>query len=242
MSALPPASRVTAVLAAAFSIAACSGDAASSFTALAESRNGGNASARSCNGTIGAVTVDEVTVPFGATCRLEGTIVEGDIKVFPGGTLDASAVRVDGNVQAVDAAAVTLRDASRVNGDVQVKRRALATVTDTYIGGDLQVEERDASLVARNVTVDGNVQVSKAATASLTELRVDGDVQFVENRRALSAVSTVVRGNFQVFKNLGGVTLTSNRVAQDLQCKENSPAPQGGNNEAGDKEDQCALL
>jgi hypothetical protein len=46
-----------------------------------------------------------------------------------------------------------------------------------------------------------------------------------------------------VFQNPGGVSITSNRVNGNLQCKENVPAPTGGGNIVqGNKEDQCAGL
>jgi hypothetical protein len=46
----------------------------------------------------------------------------------------------------------------------------------------------------------------------------------------------------QVFQNTGGVRLLNNRIAENLQCKENDPPPTGSGNIAGDKEDQCAGL
>jgi hypothetical protein len=70
---------------------------------------------RVCGGTIGAVTVDNLRVPQQATCRLQGTIVQGTIKVEHAARLVASAVRVIGNVQAEGAASVTVAS-SRVGG------------------------------------------------------------------------------------------------------------------------------
>ena len=55
---------------------------------------------RSCRGTLGAVTVDNLRVPQGATCTLNGTRVKGTIKVQRRATLNATNVRVVGNVQA----------------------------------------------------------------------------------------------------------------------------------------------
>jgi hypothetical protein len=46
----------------------------------------------------------------------------------------------------------------------------------------------------------------------------------------------------QIFQNTGGVKLLRNMVAENLQCKSNFPAPTGGGNIAGDKEDQCENL
>lgn len=85
--------------------------------------------------------------------------------------------------------------------------------------------------------VDGNIQVKRRAFALVEGSTIDGDLQVEERGASLEA-----RGNFQVFKNSGGVELVSNWIRQNLQCKENCPAPFGGGNVAGEKEDQCARL
>lgn len=156
-----------------------------------------------CIGTIGPVTLDNVLVPDGRSCTLNGTRVQGTVLVLTDATLSASGVRVNGNIQADGARAVYLNPGSLVGGNVQIKQ-----------GG----------------------------SARLDRARVDGDVQLESNRRALRAVKTQVGGNFQVFQNTGGVTLLQNRIAENLQCKENIPAPVGKGNIAGSKEDQCANL
>ena len=46
-----------------------------------------SAEERTCRGTIGAVTVDNLRVPQGATCTLNGTHVKGTVKVQRGATL-----------------------------------------------------------------------------------------------------------------------------------------------------------
>lgn len=225
----------------ALALAACeSGSSLGVETALLES--GAVANATACRGALGAESVEKVYVPRGASCTLDGTQVEGDVIVGTGGSLTATGARVEGNVQAEDAVAISLLGDTYVGGDVQVKRRALVTVTASTIIGDLQLEERGASLVASDVEIGGDLQVKKAAAADITLTRIDGDLQLEENSGALVATQTDVRGNLQVTKNRGGVTLEDNTVAQALQCKENSPAPQGGGNVAGEKEEQCSAL
>jgi hypothetical protein len=50
-------------------------------------------------------------------------------------------------------------------------------------------------------------------------------------------------GDLQLFANLGGTTVSGNRVSGNLQCQDNPPAPVGGCNVvAGHREDQRALL
>lgn len=77
-------------------VAASAGLLAAPPGALAEERD--------CVGAIGAETVDNVRVPEGAACTMNGTFVKGTVKVERGATLEAQAVRVVGNVQGEGAA------------------------------------------------------------------------------------------------------------------------------------------
>ena len=159
---------------------------------------------RRCAGSIGSFTVDNLRVPPGKTCTLNGTRVKGTIKVESNATLYAKGVRVVGNVQAENAKLVSVTCLSIVGGSIQVKQGGAATIT---------------------------------------RAKVNGDIQFDENVRALKANYNTVGGNIQVVKNTGGVQLVGNRIDGNLQCKENRPAPTGGNNIVrGSKEDQCRRL
>ncbi len=84
--------------------------------------------------------------------------------------------------------------------------------------------------------------MTKAGGARISGLFIGGDLQLSENIGVLSSSGTRVRGNLQVVKNSGGVLLLNNTIAQSLQCKENTPAPTGSGNVAGDKEEQCRAL
>ena len=156
-----------------------------------------------CNGTIGAVTLDNVMVPDGASCTLRGTRLKGTLKVGTNATLIAQGVRINGNLQAEGSTAVTVSGASLIGGSVQIKQ---------------------------------------GRSAAITGARITGDLQFDEMRGSLIALQNVVGGNLQAFKNAGGLAIDSNRIAENLQCKENTPPPVGGGNTAGSKEDQCAAL
>jgi hypothetical protein len=52
-----------------------------------------------CTGTFGAITLDNIVVPDGPTCTLNGTR-EGNVVILTGPTLKANGVRVNGNIQA----------------------------------------------------------------------------------------------------------------------------------------------
>ncbi|MCG8350418.1 MAG: hypothetical protein MI924_21850 [Chloroflexales bacterium] len=157
-----------------------------------------------CETSLGAVAVKGLVVPDGASCTLDGTMVEQDIFVGSGANLVANAVKVGGDIQGKGAK------------DVQI-------MPDSVVGGDIQLKE--------------------GGSATMDHVKVRGDVQLELNSRMLNVSATVVGGSLQVFKNTGGVTLNGNQVIEDIQCKENTPDPTGGENSAGNKkEDQCAQL
>jgi len=207
-----------------------------------DGRDSSRTDPESCRGTLGAVTVEQVNVPSGATCVLDGTRVRGNVFVRRGATLEAYGARIDGNIQAEDAQEVRTAAGTFVDGNIQVKRRAFTLIEDTTVEGDVQVEEWGATLEAWRNVIGGNLQFKKADAATVLETRIDGDLQLEENAGRLTATANRVRGNLQVSKNRGGVSLVDNRVSQALQCKENSPAPVGGGNVAGEKEGQCRGL
>jgi hypothetical protein len=159
-----------------------------------------------CRGTIGARTVDNLRVPQGASCTLNGTMVQGTIKVENGATLVANGVRVIGNVHSEGYRSITLREGSRVGGSVQLENGL------------------------------------SSGTGKLVQTRINGDLQFEANRAKMVARGSTILANLQAFQNTGGVVLQNNRIAENLQCKQNNPPPIGGGNQAGDKEGQCAAL
>jgi hypothetical protein len=114
-----------------------------------------------CRGTIGATTVDNLRVPSGATCTLNGTKVEGTIKVENNAKLYANGVRVIGNIQSEGFQAITVREGSKVGGSVQLENGqsdGSGKVLSTRINGDLQFFSNEAKMVARNNTILANLQ------------------------------------------------------------------------------------
>jgi hypothetical protein len=148
------------------------------------------------------------------------------------GTIGAVTVEVD-----VPSGAICTLEGTRVQGNVTVRTEATLVAISVRVDGNIQAEDARRVEVVAMPYVDGNIQVKRRAFAL-----VEGNLQLEENRRTLAAFRNDVRGNFQVFKNSGGVELVSNWIRQNLQCKENRPAPFGGGNVAGEKEDQCARL
>ena len=136
---------------------------------------------RTCRGTLGATTVDNLRVPSGATCTLTGTKVKGTIKVQRGATLHASAIRVIGNIQAENAARVK--------------------VVLSHIGGSIQiVQSRNASTLSKldRNTVKQDVQYfENRGNIRLTRNRINGNLQCKANNPRPTGGGNIVGGNKQ---------------------------------------------
>ncbi|HVM25193.1 MAG TPA: hypothetical protein VM253_07345 [Candidatus Limnocylindrales bacterium] len=113
----------------------------------------------SCDGEIGAIEVEDVTVPDHASCTLEGTTVHGNIEVGSDASLEARSVSVDGDIQAEGALSVNVVD-STVEGNVQLEEGGRSKVSGTTIDGDLQWSGLEDTLEATDNTIDGNLQAN----------------------------------------------------------------------------------
>lgn len=132
--------------------------------ALAVFAPAAQAEERVCRGTIGATTVDDLRVPQGASCTLNGTRVEGTVKVERNARLTANGIRVKGNVQSEGFKNIVLRRASVVVGSVQLEnglRDGSGRVLNTRINGDLQFFSNKARMIARGNTILANFQANQ---------------------------------------------------------------------------------
>jgi hypothetical protein len=145
------------------------------------------------------------------------------------------------NVVVPDRADCTLRG-TRVDGNIKVMTGATLRADAVVVGGNIQSESAAGVFVNPGSSVGGSIQVKQGGAATIDGVAIGGDLQFEENRGPLVAIRNVVDGNLQAVQNTGGLTIADNRIRENLQCKENRPAPTGGGNVAGDAEDQCAAL
>lgn len=138
-----------------------------------------------CRGSIGAQRYENLEVPAGASCTLNGTIIDGNIKVGTNATLHAIAVVVGGNIQAESAADVMVNNTSTVGGSIQIKQGGSATIDQVQVTGDLQLESNRSTLGITNNRVGGNIQVTQNRGGVLiTDNRIDGNLQCKENMPA----------------------------------------------------------
>ncbi len=141
-----------------------------------------SAEERQCRGIIGAVRLDNIRVPDGATCTLNGTRAQGTVYVGTRSTLVANGVLVNGNIQSEGAASVTVRSGSFVGGNIQVKQGQRATIARTTINGDLQFDANRGALAANNNVVGSNMQVvGNTGGVSLNNNRIAQNLQCKEN-------------------------------------------------------------
>lgn len=154
---------------------------------------------RICRGTIGARTIDDnVRVPQGATCTLNGTYVKGDVKAFKGARVELNNARVDGNVQTIRARRTIVRNRTVVDGNVQAKYGGSHVVKFSRVKGDVQYEFTRGIGRVRRTTVDGNVQIYKSPGGfGVWYNRIDGDLQCFENGTPRRGDGNRVQGNKQ---------------------------------------------
>ena len=155
-----------------------------------------SAEERVCRGSIGAVTVDNLRVPQGASCTLNGTRVEGTVKVGRNATLRATNIHVIGNVQAENAQKVVIRAGSRVGGSVQIVQGAAARILGSRINGDILFDDQSGKLAANSNRIGGNLQAfHNTGGVVINDNRIDGNLQCKENVPAPTGGGNVVQGN-----------------------------------------------
>lgn len=155
-----------------------------------------SAEERTCQGTIGATTVDNLHVPSGATCNLNGTRVKGSITVGRNATLVAKGIQVTGNVQAEGAKDVRVNANSRVGGSVQIVQGAAGRVINSTVGGNVLFDDNTGKVTAYGSTVGSDVQAfQNTGGVSISLNNVDGNLQCKENRPAPTGSGNIVDGN-----------------------------------------------
>lgn len=149
-----------------------------------------------CRGALGGVTVDNLRVPQGATCRLTGTRIQGTLKVENNATLVAKRINVIGNIQAEGAAAVNVTNNSTVGGSIQIKQGRAAKIDTVRVNGDIQFDANSRALSATRNTVGGSIQAfQNRGGVTIANNRVNGNLQCKENRPAPTGGNNQVQGS-----------------------------------------------
>ena len=166
-----------------------------------------------CVGVLGPVVVDDVVVPPGERCFLDGTHVLGDVVVSPGSELIADRASIDGNVEASDWGYVNAMQSS-IGGDVACTT-AFCLLEQTEVGGDVQ-SRLGAQIIANNSTIDGGADVQSGAAFNTDGTAIGEDVRcrdcdFIDVFRSSVGGSIRVRGDVYF-----GFGIFDTRVAGDV--------------------------
>lgn len=165
---------------------------------------------------VGSATLDNLEVPAGSICRLEGTVVRGSVQVASDAMLIASGVRITGSVQGEGARHVQITGPdTRIGGNFILEGGGSGTLTGTLVAGNVQVKALDDVVL-------------------LQDNRVDGNLQFTDNRGGGAIQGNRISGNLQCTGNLP-LPLTSGNFAASLedQCRLPTGDPTGGGGGAG---------
>jgi hypothetical protein len=155
---------------------------------------------------------DNVVVPSGDTCFLEGAVIHGNVLAEPHSMLFIGpATTIRGNVEVKDAAH-TAAFMSTIGGNYKCDNCFFEDVVQSAVGGSVQVTGADDGVFVENSTVSGNIEIVESSS---------GLFAFVIG-------NTFVGGNVKFEKNIGPVLIgaggpfLNNTILGDLQIYENN--------------------
>lgn len=155
----------------------------------------------SCTGTLTGRYADNVYVPSGRTCTLDGAYIDGNVKVGPSASVTVSSnSTITGNLQAEEASPRSvIVNGGAVDGDIQVKY-ATGTVkiaAQTHVGGNIQVVESRSPIEITRAVVNGDVQVFKNSIGpiAISSNLISGNLQCKENNPVPTGSGNQVRGD-----------------------------------------------
>ena len=173
-----------------------------------------------CQSEYGSVNL-KGNVVIAAPCTLTGTEVEGNIRMFAGGSLIAIGAVVHGNIEADTADFIDLQN-TEVDGNVELNE---------MVG--------DTSLI-RDSTIDGDLKLDKnRSRLHLLRNYIDEDLKVNKNSGGVVISDNVIEGNLTCDKNSpkpeGGNNMVTGK--EQKQCSYLQPAPDlGGAGSNGDTE------
>lgn len=142
------------------------------------------------------MNADNIVVPDGATCRLTGTRVGGNVVVGTDSTLIAHGVDVDGNIQGEGSETILVRAGSFVGGSIQIVQGFQALVQNSVIEGDILFDDQTGRVGAVSNDVGGNVQAFQNMGGVLVrDNLIDGNLQCLQNQPEPVGGGNIVQGS-----------------------------------------------
>jgi hypothetical protein len=198
-----------------------------------------------CTGTFGAESVGRLVVPDGATCRLEGTTVNGSVDLGAGSSLMATDATIGGNVTATDGP----HRVRLIDTDVRLNIMVSGATGAIVIGAaGCQVDP----VTGNNVMLTGN-----SGTIAICQMAIGANLKLSDNTGRIGVYSNQVGNNLMADGNSGDVTrfrdnvvgvsgggnisiddnnsqviVKRNHAGGHLACSGNTPDPTGNGNTA----------
>lgn len=199
------------------------------FAALGVGASDAPAARTACTGEIQGVTITGNLVA-GPGCYLNGgVIVNGNVVVREGGSLDTFDSTINGNVKSHGGTSVAIDFYTTVHGNVEIVGSTEdAGVYRSTIVGNVLLKGTSGYFAANESNISGNLKVSKNTGDG--SFYVDGSFRI-----------DTVGGNVDISNNRGVILLTSNTITRTLNCHDNHPpvTPADGNT-AGTAKGECA--
>ncbi|PID63933.1 MAG: hypothetical protein CSB44_00230 [Gammaproteobacteria bacterium] len=148
-----------------------------------------------CSSELGAVTIGG-NLQVTGNCRLEGTVVSGNLLVDDGASLITRGASIGGNLVAEAAGDVDISETA-VGGSIRLIGLvgADSVVRDSSAGGNIQLDDNSTRLTVEGNSVGGNVTAYRNTSGlSLTANAVGGSLRCEDNAPAPTGSANDVRG------------------------------------------------
>ncbi|MGI9260686.1 MAG: hypothetical protein ACR2QR_01550 [Woeseiaceae bacterium] len=135
-----------------------------------------------CQSVIGEETIDD-NIVIAAPCTLNGTTVEGNIRIFAGGSLTATGAIIDGNIEADTADFVAILN-SEVDGKIELESMVgdLSYVRDSLVDGKLKLKKNRSRLEVQGNYIDNDLEVDKnTGGVFIGDNIIEGDLECENN-------------------------------------------------------------
>ena len=184
-------------------------------------------------------TYDEIEVPPGKTCILDGVTVVHSVTAFAGARLFIHSSEIGENVIGLSADVIQVGSGTHIAGNMDMQD-ASDDLTFPF-----------ATCAVSDATIDGNLSCTKSNPGSpivrseFGPVTIGGSVNLEDNfilpGHVLLLQNTDIGGDADVSKNTGGghKDVSANRVVQKLTCKKNDLPFTGGPNVANKSKGQC---
>lgn len=173
------------------------------------------ADATTCEGAMGAVVVEDLVVPAGATCTLDGTQVLGDVTVEPNATLTADFARIGGSVTLASGSRFRISD-SAIDDDVTCTGCSQLVMTFMFDPVDRRAVEGDIEVTGMT---NGHLHIEAG--------RISGDVEVTDSSGDFTFIDNLIEGKLLFANNVGNAGFWFTSATRTIEITDNTSAGGG---------------